>query len=72
MRVNGLALGFFDSPLVGELYSAEQLSAVVGETPLNRMGEFGEISAAVKFLASDAASFNTGQTPIIDGGRIMR
>ena len=72
VRVNGLALGFFDSPLVGELYSAEQVAGVVGETPLNRTGEFGEISAAVKFLASDAASFITGQTPIIDGGRIMR
>ena len=72
VRVNGLALGFFDSPLVRELYSTDQVSAVVGETPLNRTGEFGEISATVKFLASDAASFITGQTPIIDGGRIMR
>jgi 3-oxoacyl-[acyl-carrier protein] reductase len=72
VRVNGLALGFFDSPLVRELYSSDQVSAIVGETPLNRTGEFGEVSAAVKFLASDAASFITGQTPIIDGGRIMR
>ena len=72
VRVNGLALGFFDSPLVGELYSNDQVAAVVEETPLKRMGQCGEISDAVKFLASDAAAFINGQTLIIDGGRIMR
>ena len=72
VRVNGLALGFFQSPLAEDLYSQEQLTAIVEETPLQRMGQCGEISDAVKFLAYDAAAFINGQTLIIDGGRIMR
>ena len=72
VRVNGLALGFFQSPLAEDLYSQEQLTAIVEETPLKRMGQCGEISDAVKFLAYDAAAFINGQTLIIDGGRIMR
>ena len=72
VRVNGLALGFFRSALVEDVFSAEQIAAVVGQTPLARMGEIGEVTAAVKFLASDASSFITGQTIVIDGGRIMR
>ncbi len=72
VRVNGLALGFFRSALVEDVFGAEQITAVVGQTPLARMGEIGEVTAAVKFLASDASSFITCQTIVIDGGRIMR
>ncbi len=72
VRVNGLAIGFIRSELVEEVFSAEQIAAVVDQTPLARLGEFEEITAAVKFLASDASSFISGQTIVIDGGRIMR
>ncbi len=72
VRVNGLAIGFIRSALVEDVFSAEQIAAVVDQTPLARLGEFEEITAAVKFLASDASSFITGQTIVIDGGRIMR
>ena len=72
VRVNGLAIGFIRSELVEAVFSAEQIAAVVDTTPLARLGEFEEITAAVKFLASDASSFITGQTIVIDGGRIMR
>ncbi len=72
VNVNCLALGFIESPLVREIYSDEQLAGIVGETPLARMGSYGEISGAVQYFASEAASFITGQTLIVDGGRIMR
>ena len=72
VRVNGLALGFIRSELVEDVFSAERIAAVVDQTPLARLGEFEEVTAAVKFLASDASSFITGQTIVIDGGRIMR
>ncbi len=72
VRVNGLALGFIRSTLVEDVFSAKQIAAVVDQTPLARLGEFEEVTAAVKFLASDASSFITGQTIVIDGGRIMR
>ena len=72
VRVIGLALGFIRSTLVEDVFSAKQIAAVVDQTPLARLGEFEEVTAAVKFLASDASSFITGQTIVIDGGRIMR
>ena len=72
IRVNGLGLGFVDSPLVRELYSDEQLQQVVEATPLRRMTTNEETAAFIKLLASEATSFVTGQTVMFDGGRNMR
>ena len=72
VRVNGLALGFFRSELVEEVFSTDYVESVVQQTPLRRLGEFTDVCSAVEFLASDASSFITGQTIIIDGGRLMR
>lgn len=72
IRVNGLGLGFVDSPLVRELYSSEQLEQVVDATPLKRMTTNRETASFIKLLASESTSFVTGQTIMFDGGRNMR
>ncbi len=72
VQVNCIAPGFFRSELVSELYSEAEIDAAVAATPLARMGELGELSQVVEFLASGAAAFITGQTLIVDGGRVMR
>lgn len=72
VAVNAIALGFIDSPIVRELYTDEQLAAVVGETPLATMGTHNHISDLVRYLALGGADFMTGQTIILDGGRVMR
>jgi NAD(P)-dependent dehydrogenase (short-subunit alcohol dehydrogenase family) len=72
IRVNGLGLGFVDSPLVRELYSSEQLEQVVDATPLKRMTTNQETASFIKLLASESTSFVTGQTIMFDGGRNMR
>ena len=72
VQVNAIALGFIRSELVEEVFSAEQLAGVIGETPVGRLGEIADVCELVMFLASNAASFITGQTIILDGGRIMR
>ena len=72
VNVNAMALGYVESPIVRELYTDEQLQAIVGVTPLARMSDFAEVSRFVQFLASKEAAFMTGQTIVFDGGRVMR
>ena len=72
IRVNGIGLGFVDSPAVREVFSEEQLRDVIEGTPLGRMTTIEETAAFVKLLASDATAFVTGQTIMFDGGRVMR
>ena len=68
IRVNALAPGFFASEMSGQ-YPAEYLDGAVRQRVLlGRMGEADELSAALLFLASDAGSFVTGQTLVVDGG----
>lgn len=72
IRVNGLGLGFVDSPLVRELYSNGQIEQVVADTPLQRMTSVEETAEFIKLLASNSTAFVTGQTIMFDGGRNMR
>lgn len=72
IRVNGLGLGFVDSPLVNELYSPQQKQQAVEQTPLKRMTSAKETADFVMLLASDSSAFVTGQTIMFDGGRNMR
>ena len=72
IRVNGLGLGFVESPLVHEVFSKEQLAQAIDSTPLKRMTTIEETSAFVRLLASASTSFVTGQTIMFDGGRNMR
>jgi 3-oxoacyl-[acyl-carrier protein] reductase len=72
VTVNAVALGFVDSPLVRELFTHEQLEQAKDDVPLKRMTTYEETSAFVLMLASDTASFVTGQTIPFDGGKVMR
>ena len=72
VRVNGIGLGFVESPLVHEVYSPDQLDEVTKNTPLRRMTTIEETSAFVRLLTSESTSFVTGQTIMFDGGRNMR
>ncbi len=72
IRVNGIGLGFVESSLVRGLYSREQISQTIESTPLKRMTTSKETASFVKLLASESASFVTGQTIMFDGGRNMR
>ena len=71
VRVNGVAPGFVRSDMTIEAAESEEASAFFMSTiPLRRFGEIEDIANAVLFLASDASSWMTGQTMIIDGGQL--
>jgi NAD(P)-dependent dehydrogenase (short-subunit alcohol dehydrogenase family) len=69
IRVNAIAPGFIDTRLASAiLKNDELLKVVLGRTPLGRYGKPDEIAGGALYLASDAASFLTGHTLVIDGG----
>jgi 3-oxoacyl-[acyl-carrier protein] reductase len=67
--VNCVAPGFIDTDMTAALPDATR-TALLESIPLGRLGTPAEVAAAVLFLASDLATYVTGQTLIIDGGMI--
>jgi 3-oxoacyl-[acyl-carrier protein] reductase len=67
IRINSVAPGYFQSDMVASL-SDEQKQRIARRTPLGRLARVEEIVNVVQFLASDEASFITGQTLVVDGG----
>lgn len=73
VRVNCVCPGPTDTPLVQEQIERQPklISALERAIPLGRIGRPEEVARAVTFLASDAASFITGQTLSVSGGLTM-
>jgi len=75
IRVNAIAPGPIDTPLAHEVLegqmSEKQRKAILAIVTLKRWGKPEEIGEAVAFLASDAASYITGETLSVSGGMFM-
>jgi NAD(P)-dependent dehydrogenase (short-subunit alcohol dehydrogenase family) len=72
VTVNCIAPGPFLTDLPGKLLSAAEKEEFAKRTALGRWGEPEELVGPVLFLASDAASYVTGATLVIDGGYLAR
>ena len=70
ITVNAVAPGFIDTDMTAGL-PEDVKNAMLGQIPLARLGQPDEIASVVVFLASDAASYMTGQTLHVDGGMYM-
>ena len=76
IRVNSLCPGLVDTPLIEEMKDDDEftrriLDSIVNYIPFKRLGRPEEIAAMAMFLASDAASYVTGQVFSVNGGLNM-
>ena len=70
ITVNCIAPGFIASPMTDAL-SDKQRATILGSVPMGRLGGAEEIGAAAVYLASQEASYVTGQTLHVNGGMVM-
>jgi len=69
IRVNAVAPGAIDTPMTADFQQdPKTMEGTLARIPLHRMGKPEEVSNLVLFLASDASSYMTGETVVIDGG----
>lgn len=71
IRVNGVAPGPIWTPLIPSSFSADEVAKFGQDTPMGRMGQPSEVAPAYLFLASDEASYITGQIIHVNGGSIV-
>lgn len=67
IRVNAIAPGFIATDMVAHL-PEDKIKEYLTQIPLGRLGKVEEVAELAAFLASDEASYITGQTLVIDGG----
>jgi NAD(P)-dependent dehydrogenase (short-subunit alcohol dehydrogenase family) len=73
VRVNAIAPGYFASEMTDELVADERSATFMRRnTPMRRFGAQSELDGALLFLASDASTYCTAQTIVVDGGWTAR
>jgi NAD(P)-dependent dehydrogenase (short-subunit alcohol dehydrogenase family) len=71
MRINAISPGPTDTPLLRAQSDQHVIDRMIKAVPLKRMGTAAEQAAPIVFLASDGASYITGQTLSVSGGLTM-
>jgi NAD(P)-dependent dehydrogenase (short-subunit alcohol dehydrogenase family) len=71
IRINAVCPGIIDTEMMGRFTgdTDEGRAGVIAQEPIGRMGEPGEIAAAVLWLCSDEAAFTIGHAMVVDGGQ---
>jgi len=73
IRVNAIAPAYFATEITETMFSSDKSRVwIESNTPLGRAGEIHELDGALLFLASDASSYVTGTTLVVDGGWTAR
>lgn len=72
LRINGIAPGWIDTPMLHQAVDNDppRKAKILGRTPMQKFGKPEDIGWACVYLASEAASFVTGQVLVVDGGAL--
>ena len=71
VRVNAIAPGWFVTEMNDDYLASEAGTAIKREIPMGRFGNAGDLDGALLLLASDAGSYITGATIVVDGGQVI-
>jgi 3-oxoacyl-[acyl-carrier protein] reductase len=71
VRVNAIAPGWFVTEMNDDYLASEAGSAIKREIPMGRFGNAGDLDGALLLLVSDAGSYITGATIVVDGGQVV-
>jgi NAD(P)-dependent dehydrogenase (short-subunit alcohol dehydrogenase family) len=72
IRVNAIGPGSIDTDVLKSVMTNDEMRrTILSRTPMGRFGQPSEVASVAVFLASDAASYITGQTIYPDGGRLV-
>lgn len=72
VRVNAIAPGWFVTEMNDDYLTGEAGAAIKREIPMGRFGNPGDLDGALLLLASDAGSYITGATIVVDGGQVVQ
>jgi 3-oxoacyl-[acyl-carrier protein] reductase len=72
VRVNAIAPGWFVTEMNDDYLSGEAGDAIKREIPMGRFGNPGDLDGALLLLVSDAGSYITGATVVVDGGQVIQ
>ena len=72
IRVNAIAPGWFVTEMNDDYLASEAGDKIKREIPMGRFGKAGELDGALLLLASDAGSYITGATLVVDGGQVIQ
>ena len=71
VRVNAISPGYFKTEINDEFLESEEGQKMIRRIAMRRIGEIGELAGPLLLLASDAGSFMTGSTIVVDGGHMQ-
>ena len=72
VRVNAIAPGWFVTEMNDDYLFGEEGAAIKREIPMGRFGNPGDLDGALLLLVSDAGSYITGATVVVDGGQVIQ
>ena len=72
VRVNAIAPGWFVTEINDEYLMSEAGEQLKRDIPMGRFGNAGDLDGALLLLVSDAGSYITGATIVVDGGQVVQ